>query len=357
MDKLIANTICLFVPNKDTRRNIRAYFGRKKFSPLQPLARFVLPRMLPAQYRNAIVFQYQGGLADQIRTACFAKSVYENWRGEKPDIIFDVGKIYRRPDKFITTPRAFNDSELQDLLKSQKREYDASGKKLISNTFELCGYEIDWSWTAGYVCLPSGWKSKYDLFGRQYVIFDTQKNNPLTDKKNIAPPLYVRAYPKFDLFEEAAAQDFLKSMTAKMTGKNAEKLSEIKNTPHSICLHIRRGDYIAHSQGKSLPADYFERSVKKIIDTTGWKDVTLFVFSDDWEWSREAINFEFDGVETTIDFVNINDISNPIPELELMRTCKHFVISAGNFARMATQMSGTPDKIVIMPSDSDFVKE
>jgi hypothetical protein len=357
MDRFAATFICAFIPHKKARRSVRGFFGRKKISPLRPLARFFLPKILPRQLHNAIIFEFTGGLADQLKMLCYVRTIYENWQGEKPQIIIDLGNIYKKPDKFVLMPQTLDEPQLRDLLKSKKRSYDSSGKKLLAKTFELGSYKMDWSWISGFVVLPKKWKNYFDLFGRRYIIFNTQKHNPFAKKKKPSLPLHIRSFPEFNLFESPVAAEFLKSIKAEVNGKNAEKLAEIKAAKNSICVHIRRGDYIAYNSGKTLPAAYFKKAVEKIITQNNWKEASLFVFSDDWNWAQSAINFNFDGVEIKTDFVRINDISQPIPELELMRSCKHFVISAGAFARIAAQMCDNPDKIVVMPSKDDFVRE
>ena len=357
MDRFVATVICAFIPHKKTRRSVRAFFGRKKISPLRPFARFFLPKILPPQFHNAIIFEFTGGLADQLKMLCYVRTIYENWQGEKPQIVIDLGNIYKKTNTLISTPQTLDNPELQDLVKSKKRTYDSSGKKLLTKTFELSNYPMDWSWIAGFVVLPKKWKNYFDLFGRRYIIFDTQKHDPFAKKKKPALPVYVRSFPDFNLFENPVATAFLKTIKADVSGKNAEKLAEIKASENSICVHIRRGDYIAHNSGKTLLASYFEKAIKKIITQNGWKQVSLYVFSDDWDWAKKAISFNFDGVEIKTDFVQINDISQPIPELELMRSCRNFVISVGAFARIASEMCDNPDKIVIMPMQNDFVRE
>ena len=327
-----------------------------KLSPLKPLAGFFMPRILPPTLHNAVVFELRGGLADQIRIICFAKWLHDSWQGEKPEIIFNIWRTLGSYG-IGTTPVAYDDPELQTLLKSRKRSYDASGKKLASQAFELCGYDMDWSWTKGFITMSRKMITRYELFGRRYKIYRASKFIEIISKRKIKLPSYIRSFPDFEMFESPIAAGFLKSLTAKMKEDNRFKLAEIKETQNSICVHIRRGDYIAHYDGLSLPAEYFEKAIAKIITQTRWESVTLFVFSDDWEWAEQAINFSFSGVDLKIDFVRLNDISEPIPELELMRSCKHFVISAGNFARMAAEMAINEEKIMIMPIRSNFVKE
>lgn len=352
MDRLIANVISAFIPTKNGRRKVRAYFGRNKFSPLRPLARFALPRILPTELHNAVVFELSCGLSDQIRTICFAKHFYDNWQGEKPTIIINVGKLVDTA-KIKPTLRPVDDAELQSLLSANKRSYNPKINRYASHAFELGGYTIDWSWVAGFIAMPKKWVSLYDLFGHHYLVYDTLS---FCNGQTFTPPIYIRSFTDSKLFELPSVLAFFNSMTANLTGANAAKHAEIKGTPRSICVHIRRGDYIAHNEGLTLPAVYFEKAVSKIITQTGWKQATLFVFSDDWDWTERAIDFRLPNIDLSTDFIRLNDISNPIPELELMSACQHFVISVGNFASMAAKKSGNPTKIVITPSKNDFVK-
>ena len=355
MDRLIANVISAFVP-ASKKRKIREYFGVKKVSPLRLFANVMLPRFLTAEFHNAVVFELSGGLTDQIRTICFARFLYDNWQGDKPDIILNVTKLVGFQNKFVM-PRRFDDFELQSLLNSTKRSYDATGKRLMSDAFELGKYNIDWSWVAGFVTMSVKKVTTYELFGRHYRIYRSNLFLEKAKKGKIKTPVYMRSFPDFDIFELPLADKFLKTMTVELTGANAAKLAEIKQTPNSICVHIRRGDYIAHNNGLTLQGEYFEKAIEKIIKQTGCKDATLFVFSDDWHWAKQEIDFNFPNVNLKTDFVRLNDISEPTPELELMRTCKHFVISVGNFARIAAEMSENEDKIVIEPSKCDFVRD
>jgi len=355
MDRFIANVIRVFVPSKQ-KRKVREYFGMNKLSPLRPAAQFFLPKVLPAELHNAVVFECSGGLTDQIRTICFARFFYENWQGEKPQIVLNLDKIFGS-DKIGSIPLPICNPALQGLLSSQKRTYDASGKRLKSTGFELAGYKFDWSWVTGFVTLSRRKVALYELFGRHYRLYGTRIFTDAAYRRKISAPIYIHSYPDFELFESPSAAKFLKSMNVTLNGLNFAKLDEIKKTNRSVCVHIRRGDYIAYKKGKTLSSNYFKKAVTSIISQTGWEEVTLFVFSDDWDWACQAITFRIPDVRLKVDFVRLNDISEPIPELELMRACKHFVISAGNFARMAAEMADNKDKIMIKPSKSDFVKE
>ena len=359
MNKFIANLVCLFVKDRNSRKDIRAFFARNKISPLRPFARLALPRMLPPEFHNAIVFKLEHGLADQIKTVALAKCFYDNWRGKKPTIIINVGGLVSGHKG--TKIHSADDPWLQGLLKSTKRKYDPSGKKLISTAFELGPYKIDWSWVAGFAILPGDIKKKYNLFGRYYNLSRAQiKKNPFAmpnPEQKIVPPALVRCFPEFDLFDLPCAAEFVKSLKFETTGANKAKQAEVKKTRNSICVHVRRGDYIAHKGGLTLPASYFEKSIREIVARAGWKNATLFVFSDDWDWAIKVLNFTIPGIKLTTDFVRINDISDPAPELELMRTCRHFVISVGGFAHMAYEMSASKDKILIKPEKKDFISE
>ena len=139
MDRFLGTVISAFIPHKKTRQSVRKFFGRKKVSPLRPFARFFLPKILPPQFHNAIIFEFTGGLADQLKMLCYMRVIYENWQGEKPQIIIDLGNIYKKTNTFISTPQALDNPELLDLVKSKKRAYHSSGKKLLAKTFEQIG--------------------------------------------------------------------------------------------------------------------------------------------------------------------------------------------------------------------------
>ncbi|MDR1741379.1 MAG: alpha-1,2-fucosyltransferase [Synergistaceae bacterium] len=120
---------------------------------------------------------------------------------------------------------------------------------------------------------------------------------------------------------------------------------------NAICVHVRRGDYVV--RGACSPA-YFARAVNEILARTGWKRATAFVFSDDMEWCRSSLRFDPPaGVDLRVDYVDINDSDAPVFEMELMRGCRHYVLSTGGFGYMASVLSVSKEEsIVIWPDEN-----
>lgn len=128
--------------------------------------------------------------------------------------------------------------------------------------------------------------------------------------------------------------------------KSNVSLNKIQNT-NSVCLHIRRGDYVSNEHySKMIGAksnDYYYNALKKIAATQN--DIAVFVFSDDIEWCKQNLKFEYPA--TFMDDNNCNN--NHHQQFKLMSSCKHFVISNSTFSWWAAWLGSFKNKIVIAP--------
>ena len=142
-------------------------------------------------------------------------------------------------------------------------------------------------------------------------------------------------------FKEYSSQikDIFQVKTPKMK-KNNELFSKIKNS-NSACIHIRRGDYTKFTNHLVCTIDYYKKGMKILKEK--FPDIQFFIFSDDINWVKENIKFDYD--------VNYVEGNNPnYEELRLMYTCKHFVISNSSFSWWAQYLSNNKDKVVVAPS-------
>lgn len=128
------------------------------------------------------------------------------------------------------------------------------------------------------------------------------------------------------------------------TPENAAMLERIAGT-ESVCLHIRRGDYLkdVNSWLQVCDYDYYRRAVEYIKQKI--ENPVFYVFSntsDDLEWIKE--NYRFDA-----DLVYVN-LDNPdYEELRLMSACRHFIISNSTFSWWAAVLGDHDDKITVAP--------
>ena len=126
--------------------------------------------------------------------------------------------------------------------------------------------------------------------------------------------------------------------------KNEEMYNKIKKS-NSVCITIRRGDFISNKEYKKNLYVCDEKYFKKAIDIIQNKvdDPVFFVFSDDIEWCKNNMKFP----KNTY-FESGND---PIWEkLRMMYSCKNFIISNSTFSWWAQYLSRNDDKVVIAPS-------
>ncbi len=121
-----------------------------------------------------------------------------------------------------------------------------------------------------------------------------------------------------------------------------ELFKRIKNT-NSICLNVRRTDFIKVDNLNTTSKDYFIQAAKYFIENT--EAPHFFIFSDDVEWCRENIKLNapleiVDHSHKGIKFSNY---------MQLMSFCKHFIIPNSSFAWWAVWLNNNPSKMVVAP--------
>lgn len=130
-----------------------------------------------------------------------------------------------------------------------------------------------------------------------------------------------------------------------LTGKNKELAGKITSV-ESVSVHIRRGDYVLNKHTNKYHGlcslEYYDKAIDIICNK--YKDVQLFIFSDDIRWVKENINFP-----VNITFVDHNDDENNFEDLRLMSLCKHNIIANSSFSWWGAWLNEYPEKVVIGP--------
>ncbi len=129
--------------------------------------------------------------------------------------------------------------------------------------------------------------------------------------------------------------------------KNQGMLKAI-NDCNSVCVHIRRGDYINKRQWRQLNIcsyNYYYQAMKYIEKEI--QQPTFFIFSN----NSEDINWIKKNYDLSSFDICYVDLNNPdYEELRLMYSCKHFIISNSTFSWWAQHLSTNSDRIVIAPT-------
>lgn len=163
-----------------------------------------------------------------------------------------------------------------------------------------------------------------------------------TNKKNKIVIGHFESSKNFNPIREK----LLKEITPKEKPlKSNKQLYDIINSTNSVCVSIRRGDFVDNKKFSKIfnvcGINYFTKAIdimqKKI------KDPVFIIFSDDIEWCKKNIN-----IKGKMYFENGKD---PVWEkIRLMYNCKHFILSNSTFSWWAQYLSRNEQKIVIAPS-------
>lgn len=128
-----------------------------------------------------------------------------------------------------------------------------------------------------------------------------------------------------------------------MSDKAKELLAQIRNS-NSVCVNVRRGDFLTNDNLGFQDVDYFEKAEKIISERVS--NPIYFVFSDEIEWCENHLKFLTPAV-----FVSHTFAGRKFQDyLRLMSGCKHFIIPNSSFAWWAVWFNQEKERIVIAPA-------
>jgi hypothetical protein len=115
----------------------------------------------------------------------------------------------------------------------------------------------------------------------------------------------------------------------------------------SVSVHIRRGDYVSdpitNSAHGTVSPEYYRAAMK--MAAARRPGARFFVFTDDPEWVREHMPFEY-----PVTLMTHNDVEHNYEDLRLMSLCKHNILANSTFSWWGAWLNLNPEKIVIYPA-------
>ena len=158
---------------------------------------------------------------------------------------------------------------------------------------------------------------------------------------------YWQSYKYFETIEDVIRRDF--SLKKPFSEKGSALKKEIESVS-SVCVNVRRADFVGSSFHGTFDIEYYARGLAKIRES---KTVdVVYVFSDDVAWCEENLKFPIKTV-----FVGHDYKGERFGEyLYLMAACRHFIIPNSTFAWWAAWLATGPDKVVVAPKRW-FLKE
>jgi hypothetical protein len=161
---------------------------------------------------------------------------------------------------------------------------------------------------------------------------------------------YWQSERYFENFKDIIKQDF--SFKNSPIGCNADLLEDIRQR-NSICVHVRRADYVnlpdpSKTHG-ACSLDYYKRAASFVRKRVS--EPQFYVFSDDPEWCKKQLKFL-----GPVKFVDHNTAEQRQEDLRLMVACKHFIIANSSMSWWGAWLGEYDSKIVIAP-DQWFADE
>lgn len=154
---------------------------------------------------------------------------------------------------------------------------------------------------------------------------------------------YWQSFKYFEDIRPILIQEF--EVKSRPDSINQKYLNRI-NSVNSVCIHVRRGDYVNNPTANKIHGvcdlDYYYKGMKYINSKV--HNPNYFVFTDDPEWVEN--NFQ---TKYKLKIVKHNLGKKDFEDLRLMTNCKHFIIANSSYSWWGAWLSNNQDKIVIAP--------
>lgn len=130
--------------------------------------------------------------------------------------------------------------------------------------------------------------------------------------------------------------------------RNMFKLKIQSEYEDRISIHVRRGDYVQHSNSfPPITENYIFQAWHEISTQTNGEYFEPIFFSDDIKWCKQVFEKPFpDAI--------YSEGKNEFEDLSAMASCSHNIIANSTFSWWGAWLNPNPDKIVISPSVSNW---
>ena len=286
-----------------------------------------------------IGLELSGGLGNQMFRYAFARAYWEK-RGKKEDLVLNFFKVNRHG-----ADGDLENFQIMDFQKeccprllykigttTQKLYFRIYGiqKRLARFTRLASEHDVYHKWVPRLrkhgIVLVSGGNADYEIDREHERIIINGNFENSKYFKDIIPVLKKEFVPKHGPLAEN------------------DHLYKVINETNSVCVNVRRGDYLKGVNKDNYfvcDLDYYKKAIELIREKV--ENPTFIFFSNDIQWVKDNIKLEEDCY-----YESGND---PVWEtFRLMYSCKHFIISNSTFHWWAQFMGNHPGKITIAPS-------
>lgn len=183
-----------------------------------------------------------------------------------------------------------------------------------------------------------------EVFTDSYAIKYSSKFSEITNKNTVLYGHFQN--PKYFQNKENIIHQIFTFRDA-LHGQNASLADEIKRN-NSISIHIRRGDYITNKSASgnfvTCDVEYYDKAIEYTLKEH--PDATFYVFSEEFDWIKENINFR----NRPFHLIDWNKGINSYLDMQLMSLCKHNIIANSSFSWWGAYLNKNCDKTIIAPN-------
>jgi len=158
--------------------------------------------------------------------------------------------------------------------------------------------------------------------------------------------VYLNGYWQDERFFEKAADVIRAELAppAPVTAEGLAVLKRIEASPLAVMVHVRRVRY-----SPKLGEDYYRRAAERFLAAK--PGAHFFVFGDDLEWARAAIDFRGAPVE----FVATPEATDELEDFYLMTRCGGAIIANSSFSWWGAWLGGpaSSERLILSPSEGE----
>ena len=124
----------------------------------------------------------------------------------------------------------------------------------------------------------------------------------------------------------------------------ADELAKELRKTQSVCVHVRRSDFVKNSRHNIIQPDYYQQAERLIRERV--TEPVFYVFSDEIAWCRANLRFKGPTVYVGNEWAG----ERAQTYLQLMTLCHHYIIPNSTFGWWAAWLNTGLNKIVIAPT-------
>jgi len=151
---------------------------------------------------------------------------------------------------------------------------------------------------------------------------------------------YWQSYKYFESIADIIRKDFT---LLQELPQHIQTLKEEIISKNSVCLHVRRGDYVGSVRHEVVGVDYYKKAIEIVSNKTIIDHI--YVFSNDAQWCEENLSFGYPMTVVGEEYRGYKESGH----FELMRACKHAIIANSSFSWWAAWLGDYSDKVIVAP--------